>query len=709
MSSLRTLPEFPVGMSSRSHNILRELYFPCLQQSVRYVRGTGYFRLSLYRLMTAELLQFCIRGGTVDLLVSNQLEGDIYDAATCKKMIHESLEELLDEPDTVEPAKMLAALIHHKKLRLRVALKRTGMYHEKVGYFEDCNGDYLAFNGSGNETLTAVGGFDAGNAEVFDLYPSWISSDEKRAAYHRERLDEDWSGLDLNMPVIDILDIDPSLLIAHDVNANLDSHFEEAAKRSALLIQRWEETYGRLESTPGKSSSMNLGVFKSGREPLPHQRQAIHSWERNEFRGVLKHATGSGKTFTALMAMNEHLQDGKPVIVLVPQILLQEQWKYEIDSEFPTAQVLLVGSKNTKWKKNATLLSDMTSPGADFGPRVIIAVMDTAKQEKFRQRIVDGKHLLVIADEVHEIGTSSRLEWCSIDAGKRLGLSATPERHRDSDGTEAIFDWFGPVLQPEFTLRDALNCGRLVPYDYFPRNVHLTAEESESWSELSQKIKLSYARASKDSSGQVIVNKALKMLLIERSRIAKRAQNKVRMTEKIVRENYKDGERWLLFCEDQSQLNEIRSSLTENSIPNFEYHSAMDSDSEATLRYFEDCGGVLVSIKCLDQGIDIPRISHAIILASSQNPRQFIQRRGRVLRWAPSKVRAYVYDLLVTPMSLEDEPEQYSLVESEFARAIEFASTARNRQTVVYDLKDMAIELGLTIDYVDDVLASIKE
>lgn len=104
-----------------------------------------------------------------------------------------------------------------------------------------------------------------------------------------------------------------------------------------------------------------------------------------------------------------------------------------------------------------------------------------------------------------------------------------------------------------------------------------------------------------------------------------------------------------------------------------------------------------MSIRCLDEGVDIPNVSHALILASSQNPRQFIQRRGRVLRRAPGKRLATVHDVIVVPVSAENEPEQTSLLRSELLRAIEFADHAINKGAGA-ELRNIAINMGIAPD-----------
>ena len=168
------------------------------------------------------------------------------------------------------------------------------------------------------------------------------------------------------------------------------------------------------------------------------------------------------------------------------------------------------------------------------------------------------------------------------------------------------------------------------------------------------------------------------------------------MAIKIIKNQYNDGEKWLVYCEDKEQLKVVLNGLQNENIDAIEYHTSMTSSMSETLKWYKNFGGVLVSIRCLDEGVDIPDISHALILASSQNPRQFIQRRGRVLRKAKNKYKAVIHDAIVTPLNLEVDPEQYSLIKGELCRSIEFAKSALNK-TASAELEILAINLGLNI------------
>jgi superfamily II DNA or RNA helicase len=259
-----------------------------------------------------------------------------------------------------------------------------------------------------------------------------------------------------------------------------------------------------------------------------------------------------------------------------------------------------------------------------------------------------------------------------------------------------MFAYFGPVVPPPVTLRDAIIAGRLVEYEYHPHPVRLTVDEANEWKALTLRI-IREMGGKKEDGGRRPLSEKAKMLLIRRSRIAKKAGAKIPLVSEVVASSYRAGQRWLVYCEDGGQLRETMDALSAKGLNPVEYHTGMAGDRDATLEWFRSFGGVLVSIKCLDEGVDIPAVDHAMILASSQNPRQFIQRRGRVLRKAPGKDIAVIHDAIVVPVSLEDEPEQIALLRSEFARAVEFAESAINRGAAA-ELRAMAAAMGFDPD-----------
>lgn len=659
---------------------LEGFYKPCLQRSIAYKRAVGYFTSSIYVVTGREVIDFSLRGGRIQLICSPHLSMEDFDsislgyvqrAELVNRRLMEELSELMQGAGSHWTAQVLATLVAVGSLDIRIALgrKNQGLYHEKIGVFEDSLGNKVSFKGSANETWSAWA--PEGNFESIEVFCSWREGlEEQRVLRHNAHFESIWSGSDPDVATLKISDV----------------------TRNAFLERSMGSLNALADAYPGKASS--------GRVPLPHQVRALQVWKEQGNKGILEHATGSGKTFTALMAIHSHVESGNPALVLVPSQLLLRQWSREIQGEIPSTPLLLAGGGNNGWRKGLRLKA-LTVDEPELGGRVILATMQTAASPEFKSKISGGKHLLIVADEVHQMGSSYNSQALGIETGARLGLSATPTRYGDPEGTQKILDYFGPIVDPPFTLSDAIHSGRLVEYEYFPQEVSLDDGESARWKLLSKRINETYWRTKEGASKSASDSDALKLLLIQRARIAKKATAKANVCTSILESTYESGQKWLVYCEDTDQLEEVRTYLNNIGLNPVVYHSTMKGDRDASMTWFKDNGGILLSIKCLDEGVDIPDISHAVILASSQNPRQFIQRRGRVLRTAPGKSKAVIYDAIVAPESLDDDPEQGSLVRSELLRAMEFATHARNRSALM-SLRSLAIRLGLDPDHTAD-------
>lgn len=677
------------GYRTGENDPVARFYRPCLEQATEYCRAVGYFRSSVFLIVGGDVVNFAKRGGTIRLVCSQLLAGEdipsIEDGYSLRKKVLEKslcadIDHLLADERTHYRTRVLATLIAVGALDIRIAIRAAGhgIYHEKIGIFSDNLGDKVSFLGSANETW--AGWHERGNVEAIEVFCSWAGkSDADRCRKHEAFFDRLWNGQIGGAEVIP---------------------FPEAAKRRILTT-----AVGNLEDVDMEEIRSFGEREVEGRTPLRHQSQAIANWRAAGGHGILEHATGSGKTFTALMAVREHVRQGLPALIVVPSRILLEQWALETKREVPEATILLAGAGHDRWKQRGRL-SGMTAPSQDLGGRVVIATMQTASSSQFLVEIRGGDHLLVVADEVHQSGSPQNSKLYALNSGSRLGLSATPIRYGDLDGTRKMFDYFGPVIPPPFTLEDAIRTGRLVEYEYRPHPVRLTADEVDEWNALTLKIRREVARLGETPDGTNSLSDQVKMLLIRRSRIAKKAKNKVPLAADILQRCFAEGQRWLVYCEDKEQITEVIDALRFRGLRPLRYHADMQGDKDGTLAHFRTFGGIVVSIRCLDEGVDIPATDHALILASSQNPRQFIQRRGRVLRIAKWKNLAVIHDVIVVPVSLECEPEQASLLKSEFVRAIEFAKSAINADAAV-DLRLIAVNLGFDPDAPGD--AGIEE
>ena len=490
--------------------------------------------------------------------------------------------------------------------------------------------------------------------------------------------------------------IDEPVIDINPLSALSPNSIKDLIKKHAVKQKNWEEALDEVQSIIDKSSLWSADKRIGGKRPREHQLTALENWEKAGKQGIFEHATGSGKTFTAMCAIRKELEFNNPILILVPSIGLLKQWRQELSDMFSDIEVeyLICGDGNNLWKEGQTLQT-FTSPKFKKHKRITIATMQTASSTAFMNRLCQSESLMVVADEVHRMGSVENRSFFSVKSGSRLGLSATPRRYGDPIGTQAILSYFGSIIQPIYSLKNAIDDRVLCKYFYHPITVALNQKEQEEWDNISNKISKLYAITQEDSIEDR--NKRIAHLLIERSRIIKNAKNKINTAVNIVTSNYKDGQKWIVYCDNQTQLQDVLKLLNASGIRSYEYHSELSNEArEETLKYFDSVGGVVVSIKCLDEGIDIPATSHALILASSQNPREFIQRRGRILRRSKDKHFAYLYDAIVIPSDFNKSDKHCRIIESELNRAIQFGEWSEDKKCI-YDLKIIAIDNN--VDY----------
>ena len=597
------------------------------------------------------------------------------------------IRELTSDPANVPAVELLATMIGADILDLKIAYRpgKAGIFHSKIGIFSS-GAVTVGFEGSVNESYSA---FSAdGNHESFAVFTTWSNEvDNERVIGLQAYFESLWAGREPGLEVVDFPELPRNELRTYANAEGVDA-----------AVERVRTTQGAARSGSRRAPRMTL---------MKHQVEALANWEDAAYRGVVQHATGAGKTITGLEAIRRWVRSGRPAIVLVPSDLLASQWTREINAHLTDVdpQLIFVGGTlgSRGWHAD---LSDFTRAAPYLGPRIVVATMQSAATSRFIDRVVPGEHLLMVADEVHRIGSPRQRSILAIDAGGRLALSATPTRYGDPEGTSAIFEYFGDIVQPTFGIPDAIRAGRLVPYDYHVVQVQLTDEEQERWDGLTREVSRAYARLP-EADGAKIPLPAYRALLIRRARILKQATGKVETARRIVARHYQAGQRWLVYCDDGNQLGAVLNALRDEGLPAFEYWSGTDSALPETLDFIARNGGVLVAIRCLDEGVDLPTLDHALILASSSNPREFIQRRGRVLRRASGKYRATIYDALVIPSTIPGgTTDRMPILRTELRRASEFSRYAQNR-AAHYRLREIAADFGL--DGVADVAADFEE
>ena len=644
-------------------------------------------------------MDFCIKGGTITLLTSTQWGKDDYEAvmkAYQETGFREDLTALLQDPKTIDSTRMLCALIQNGNLDLRVAVLRGEIYHQKKGYFEDEHGCVVAFDGSGNETQTALKPYDEGNAESFNIAWNWH---EGLWSFYgkswKQDLDQSLDfDFDSTFPVVRIQDLDPDFIDKWDVDINLESHREAARKRQNLLKKKWDAIYGSNKTRPNKERKAVPELHAKPKIILPddlhnHQKKGVEAWKNAGRKGILEHATGSGKTITSLSVIKEHVNAGNHAIVLLPSDALLHQWEDEFDSHLPDVTKGMLGGGHHE----ANILDEMRiSTGK--GTVLLSSIQSfrgTRVQNKLR-RLLGSKEnpLLLVVDECHRIGAPSYAQICGKTFHHALGLSATPERQGDSEGTQRIVDLLGEPVNT-YSLMEALEDNRLSPYDYHVHQVSLTDNEQKEYDVLRAKIRKAFAMKKKDEP----MSEYLELMIYKSRRIIRGAENKIPKAIEIIRSEYHDGQHWLIYCEGEEMMNEIEARLRQETgaFP-LRYWSGMDRfQRKKSLESFEKNGGIMLAIKCLDEGVDVPAISHGIVLSSSKTKREFIQRRGRMLRRSDGKEKAVIFDALALP---NDYGLEVSFVLDEIRRAIEFAEGANNKLQVEHELTRIKIEFGIS-------------
>ncbi len=669
---------------SDRHNLLEDFYVPCLEQSLTYDRAVGFFS-STSLAAAAKGVSALIRvGGRMRLIASPNLSSEDADAIAQglkqrEEVIEAALVRELEQLEQLAKDRLgyLAWLLSRELLEIKLAVHQNpcqqGIYHEKLGIFRDSDDQVVVFTGSANESASGL----IANFECIDVFRSWRSGDDERIAEKIEDFQRLWEN---QTPTLEILD------------------FPEAARRSLLRLCpvqfpmmegagfRSRESQGDYSVAAADVPSL-YPVTPPWMNLRPYQQQAIANWFANQGRGTLKMATGSGKTITALAIAAELYQkiQLQALLVVCPYRHLVKQWARECQ-KFGLVPVLAFENVRAWQGLLSTQLYNVRSGHQPF--LTVITTNATLMGQGLQSQLpFFPQKTLIVGDEAHNLG-AQRLEAClPRNIGLRLALSATPERYFDDRGTQALFNYFGRVLEPEFTLKDAIQQGALVHYLYYPILVELTEPEVEVYADLTSRIGRAIAIGGDED------NDNLTALLMQRARLVGAAANKLDALREIMRSRL-DTSHTLFYCgdgsveddlsdESQRQLEAVARILgAEMGYGVATYTAETPLEEREDLRRQFELGELpgLVAIRCLDEGVDIPAIQTAVILASSGNPRQFVQRRGRILRPHPNKQRATLFDMIVLPPDLGRETLEIerNLLRKELQRFVEFADLADN-------------------------------
>ncbi len=661
-----------------------------LEESVIYKRAVGFFSSSCLIKLSHGLGKLINKENShIYLIASPFLSEEDVEAIKLgykkrDEIVTDSLLRELKEPkDEFESERLnfLCHLIENGILDIKIAdifsdEVNSGMFHEKIGLFIDSEGNEVAFSGSLNESDNAF----SNNFESVQVFKNW--EEPKRVNIISDDFDKLWDDRTKKLKICT---------------------FPEAVK--SALFKYYKATYQKdpdeYEAKRKLQDSINqTQIYPKNNCPFPlyqYQKDAIQKWANQGYKGLFDMGTGTGKTITALTASTILLKKLKyrmATIVVCPYTHLVEQW---VEDEHNFNIKFIIGYSNQKYQG---YLSKLNQYVQDFNDKVIdyfffITTNASFKTEEVQRALRSIKgNVLFIADEVHNFG-AAEMQNSLIDSFKyRIGLSATIDRHNDEEGTRGIYNYFGdPVIH--YGLKDAINNDVLTRYYYYPVTVTLTETELEKYIDLTIKIR----KNSYPSENKIKLTKEGERLALQRARIVATAYNKLSLLKTLM-QNHVDESNILVYCgtgkisagvdgEESKQLDEVCKILGNELGMKIARYTSRENINERlaiTQRYKENDLQAVVAIKCLDEGVNIPSIKTAFILASSTNPREYIQRRGRVLRKFPGKKYSYIYDFVTLPVSL-DKVGDYSqdflksfktLANNEIARIKEFSSLAEN-------------------------------
>lgn len=646
---------------SDKDNLIEDFYVPVLSNSTEYYRMSGFFSSSSLAISANGIAEFIRNNGKMKLLCSANLSKEDFEII---EEINENPEDFIEKSfirdfNNLEDefirnhVEALGWMLANDLLEIKIAIPKdiNGMFHSKVGILKDEDDNFISFSGSDNETASGW----LYNIEEFKVFKSWDGSEEKFAYSDLNKFNEYWEGNTLRTNVFDL---------------------PIALKNKLIDI--------------APQSKYELNIVKNCKPKFKlrdYQEEAVNSWFNHECRGLFEMATGTGKTFTALSCF-KRLSDKENKLITViscPQLHLIDQWVEDVE-KFHNEDIIIAASTNSNWKYDLKSLKNDLYLGL-VDNAVIMTSHDTLSSEFFLDIIKKFKsNILLIVDEVHAIGSSKRLSALEDIYDYRLGLSATPSRWFDDEGTQYISDFFGGVIF-EFGLDRAMheinpdtNETYLTPYEYHPIFVDLSDEEYDSYYDYTHKIAALLNNKNKSRNSE-----SVSKYCIARQRILNNAEEKYNALNEILKKN--EGiDKLIVYCSDK-QLPNVQKILNKNDV--FPQHKFTKDESarkskktgyserDFILKNFEKGSyKALVAIKCLDEGVDVPSAENVIIMSSTSNPREYIQRRGRVLRRAPGKEKAVIYDILVFP----DDDSSFSakIFQKELIRYKEFAKNAIN-------------------------------
>lgn len=692
----------------------KDFFTEALIESSTFDLGLGFFSSSGIRSLSYGFALFIANGGKMRVVMNHilsQEDKEIIEKG--QKHLVEDFENhiLFDIKKLVETLskedeqffRCLSYLISINRIEFVATVStKGGLGHDKYGIFKDEKGNKVAFIGSANFSQSAL----ELNGETITVFTS--PDDDKRIAEYQALFDQSWENDTPHLVHIPIEHV-KTFIREKFPKTSLTNLLEEGINL--------RENIGIDNNIPAKYCKpisrriLDKIEFKElePRFPFPEERRiqidAYSAWIENGKKGIFAMATGSGKTVTALNCIRKQYKENGyyKAIIVVPTQALAIQWEHETKSF--NYQNIVSTHSDKDWKN--ILSRYITRSLLDSTKSIILittyATFNRNDIQSFLKKVRGVETFIYVADEAHNIGSQNSLNHLPEMINWRIGLSATPERIYDDLGSEKLYEFFNskpPKYTYRYTMKQAIEEGILCHYDYYPIFIELTSSEMEEYERISDQLR-KYIDA---DTGKYKPD--AEKLLLKRKRIIHKAENKkiaisdlleeLRQKQKLdytfvfVPEGYEPdysiNDSYNINQDDVHIIDEYAQMFKEHGYSYHKYISGLD-DAPSILQNFADGDiQILLSMKCLDEGVDIPRAEHAIFCSSTGNPRQFVQRRGRVLRKCKGKEKAKIWDLIVTPPNILDESNsiERNLFLNEVKRIINFAALADNQIDILY-------------------------
>ena len=668
------------------HDLPRDFLIPVLQKTTIYKRSVGFFSTSSLLRLSVGLFEMARKGGKIQLICSPKLNEEDIKAIdsgyrTREAVITEALNVGLTSPISYfeeERLNLIATLIADGMMDIKLAFMEmdTGinMYHEKIAIFEDEDGNKISFTGSLNDSENAF--YD--NFESVYTFCSWKDESQQQGVEEAENdFKRLWEDNTFKLKVIPF----PQVIIEKLLTFRKD--FVDYS------IDDQEYDY-----TPFLKKKQVFRVPEKV-DLRDYQKEAVSSWIKQEYRGIFSMSTGSGKSFTALACMvnlAEKLSEKLAVFIVCPYIHLVGQWEEDVMNWGCGPIIAHSKSPDRNWEEHLILAYKRFRKNSN--PFICITTNDTFSGDKIQpivKRFSKDQDILLIVDEAHNFG-SDRLSAClPTNIKYRIALSATIRRYMDKKGTDRLFQYFGDECIV-YDLDRAIQDKALVEYKYHPIPVFLTPDELQDYVKLTKELKKYLIL----ENGKMKISRSGEWVVFKRSRLLAGAKNKMTLLKEIIAP-LKNEKHMLIYCgattnEDEEtgemsrQIDDVTTMLNrELGIKAHRFTAEEDLKERQNIKVFfqEGMYQAITAIKCLDEGVNIPSIQIAFIMSSSRNPKEFIQRRGRLLRKSPGKKYAIIYDFVTLPREFEnvvygDYEEDRSILIGELARIHEFGKLAGN-------------------------------